>query len=118
MQMPFQFSLHIQNEPHDEKLEHFEWISDHKHDPRKEIAEKIGLGNYCDFWMHNGLMEDADGKLSKSRGERITLEEVFQECSFFKFFFTIIFKKWNIISISKSKIITLHKINLFCQFIV
>jgi cysteinyl-tRNA synthetase len=44
------------------------------------LAEKIGLGNYCDFWMHNGLMEDAEGKLSKSRGERITLEEVFEDC--------------------------------------
>ena len=32
------------------------------------------------YWMHNGLMEDAEGKLSKSRGERITLEEVFEEC--------------------------------------
>ena len=30
--------------------------------------------------MHNGLMEDAEGKLSKSRGERITLEEVFEYC--------------------------------------
>ena len=50
------------------------------HETEMILAEKIGLGNYCDFWMHNGLMEDADGKLSKSRGERITLEEVFQEC--------------------------------------
>jgi hypothetical protein len=41
MQIPFQFSLHIQNEPLEEKLEHFEWIGDHKHDPRKEIAEKM-----------------------------------------------------------------------------
>jgi hypothetical protein len=40
MQMPFQFSLHIQNEPLGE-LEHFEWIGDHKDDPRKEIAEKM-----------------------------------------------------------------------------
>ena len=40
MQMPFQFSLHVQNEPLGE-LEHFEWIGDHKDDPRKEIAEKI-----------------------------------------------------------------------------
>jgi len=50
------------------------------HETEMILAEKIGLGNYCDFWMHNGLMEDADGKLSKSRGERITLEEVFKEC--------------------------------------
>ena len=50
------------------------------HETEMILAEKIGLGNYCDFWMHNGLMEDADGKLSKSRGERITLEEVFEEC--------------------------------------
>ena len=40
MQMPFQFSLHIQNEPLG-GLEHFEWIGDHKDDPRKEIAEKM-----------------------------------------------------------------------------
>ena len=40
MQMPFQFSLHIQNKPFGE-LEHFEWITDHKNDPRKEIAEKM-----------------------------------------------------------------------------
>jgi cysteinyl-tRNA synthetase len=50
------------------------------HETEMILAERIGLGNYCDFWMHNGLMEDADGKLSKSRGERITLEEVFEDC--------------------------------------
>ena len=50
------------------------------HETEIILANKIGLGNYCDFWMHNGLMEDADGKLSKSRGERITLEEVFKDC--------------------------------------
>ena len=50
------------------------------HETEMILAERIGLGNYCDFWMHNGLMEDADGKLSKSRGERITLQEVFEEC--------------------------------------
>jgi cysteinyl-tRNA synthetase len=50
------------------------------HETEMILAEKIGLGNYCDFWMHNGLMEDAEGKLSKSRGERITLEEVFKDC--------------------------------------
>ena len=50
------------------------------HETEMIIAEKMGLGTYCDFWMHNGLMEDAEGKLSKSRGERITLEEVFKDC--------------------------------------
>ena len=50
------------------------------HETEMILAERIGLGNYCDFWMHNGLMEDADGKLSKSRGERITLEKVFEDC--------------------------------------
>jgi hypothetical protein len=40
MQMPFQFSLHIQNEPLG-KIDHREWIVDHKDDPRKEIAEKM-----------------------------------------------------------------------------
>ena len=50
------------------------------HETEIILAERIGLGNYCDFWMYNGLMEDAEGKLSKSRGERITLEEVFEDC--------------------------------------
>ena len=50
------------------------------HETEMILAEKIGLGTYCEFWMHNGLMEDAEGKLSKSRGERITLEEVFEDC--------------------------------------
>ena len=50
------------------------------HETEIILAERIGLRNYCDFWMHNGLMEDAEGKLSKSRGERITLEEVFEDC--------------------------------------
>jgi len=50
------------------------------HESEIILAEKMGLGNYCDFWMHNGLMEDSEGKLSKSRGERITLEEVFTDC--------------------------------------
>ena len=50
------------------------------HETEIILAERIGLGNYCDFWMHNGLMEDAEGKLSKSRGERITLKEVFEDC--------------------------------------
>jgi len=40
MQMPFQFSLHIQNEPLG-KQDHFQCIVDHKKDPRKEIAEKM-----------------------------------------------------------------------------
>ena len=30
--------------------------------------------------MHNGLMEDADGKLSKSRGERLSLAAIFDDC--------------------------------------
>ena len=29
------------------------------HETEMILAEKIGLGHYCDFWMHNGLMEDA-----------------------------------------------------------
>ena len=41
MQMPFQFSLHVQNKPGEDSLEHFEWIGDHNHDPRKKIAEKM-----------------------------------------------------------------------------
>tara|TARA_B100000579_G_scaffold389923_1_gene364058 strand:- start:582 stop:1775 length:1194 start_codon:yes stop_codon:yes gene_type:complete len=50
------------------------------HETEMILAKKIGLSSYCDFWMHNGLMEDADGKLSKSRGERITLGQVFEDC--------------------------------------
>ena len=40
MQMPFQFSLHTQNKPLG-KLKHFQYIADHKIDPRTEIAEKL-----------------------------------------------------------------------------
>ena len=39
--MPFQFSLHIHNKPEEDSLEHFEWIGNHKDDPRKKIAEKM-----------------------------------------------------------------------------
>ena len=39
-QMPFQFSLHIQNEPLGD-LEHYEFIADHGCDPRSDIAEKL-----------------------------------------------------------------------------
>jgi len=41
MQMPFQFSLHIQQNPLDNELVHKEWIVDHRQDPRREIAEKM-----------------------------------------------------------------------------
>ena len=50
------------------------------HETEMILAEKIGLGHYCDFWMHNGLMEDAEGKLSKSRSERVNLSQIFEEC--------------------------------------
>ena len=50
------------------------------HETEMILAEKIGLGHYCDFWMHNGLMEDAEGKLSKSRSERVSLSQIFEEC--------------------------------------
>ncbi|MCH2448226.1 MAG: hypothetical protein MK219_04180, partial [Candidatus Poseidoniia archaeon] len=40
----------------------------------------LGMGEFCRTWMHNGLIEDADGKLSKSRGERLTLATIFDEC--------------------------------------
>ena len=39
--MPFQFSLHIQQNPLDNELVHKEWIVDHRQDPRREIAEKM-----------------------------------------------------------------------------
>ena len=50
------------------------------HESELLLADALGMGEYCRTWMHNGLMEDADGKLSKSRGERLTLATVFEEC--------------------------------------
>ncbi|MEL0238969.1 MAG: DUF2779 domain-containing protein, partial [Gammaproteobacteria bacterium] len=44
MQMPFQYSLHVQNNK-DEKLNiednHFEFIADHNEDPRRSIAQSM-----------------------------------------------------------------------------
>ncbi len=39
-QIPFQFSLHIQ-EAHDDKPKHFEFLHKEKSDPRKEFAKKL-----------------------------------------------------------------------------
>ncbi|MEE3276746.1 MAG: DALR domain-containing protein [Candidatus Thermoplasmatota archaeon] len=50
------------------------------HESELLLANTLGMGEYCRTWMHNGLMEDADGKLSKSHGERLTLATVFEEC--------------------------------------
>jgi cysteinyl-tRNA synthetase len=50
------------------------------HESELLLADALGLGEYCRIWMHNGLIEDADGKLSKSRGERLTLATIFDEC--------------------------------------
>ena len=50
------------------------------HESELLLADALGLGEYCRIWMHNGLIEDADGKLSKSRGERLTLATIFNEC--------------------------------------
>ncbi|MAH17424.1 MAG: hypothetical protein CL960_02870 [Euryarchaeota archaeon] len=50
------------------------------HESELLLADALGLGEYCGMWMHNGLMEDADGKLSKSRGERLSLTAVFDDC--------------------------------------
>lgn len=50
------------------------------HESELLLADALGLGEYCGVWMHNGLMEDADGKLSKSRGERLSLAAIFDDC--------------------------------------
>ena len=50
------------------------------HESELLLADALGLGEYCGVWMHNGLMEDADGKLSKSRGERLSLATIFDDC--------------------------------------
>ena len=50
------------------------------HESELLLADALGLGEYCRLWMHNGLMEDADGKLSKSRGERLSLAAIFDDC--------------------------------------
>lgn len=51
------------------------------HESEELLADELGLGRYCRRWMHNGLMEDSTGKLSKSRGDRVTLAEVFVDCT-------------------------------------
>ena len=50
------------------------------HESELLLADALGLGEYCRLWMHNGLMEDADGKLSKSREERLSLAAIFDDC--------------------------------------
>jgi len=50
------------------------------HESELLLADALDLGEYCRLWMHNGLMEDADGKLSKSRGERLSLAAIFNDC--------------------------------------
>ena len=50
------------------------------HESELLLADALDLGEYCRLWMHNGLMEDADGKLSKSRGERLSLAAIFDDC--------------------------------------
>ena len=50
------------------------------HESELLLADTLGMGEFCRTWMHNGLMEDADGKLSKSHGERLPLATVFEEC--------------------------------------
>lgn len=50
------------------------------HESELLLADTLEMGEFCRTWMHNGLIEDADGKLSKSRGERLTLATLFDEC--------------------------------------
>jgi cysteinyl-tRNA synthetase len=50
------------------------------HESELLLADALDLGEYCRLWMHNGLMEDADGKLSKSREERLSLAAIFDDC--------------------------------------
>ena len=41
--MPFQYSLHVQNNPNDslEEIDHFEFLANHDDDPRRAIAESM-----------------------------------------------------------------------------
>ena len=49
------------------------------HESEIIISEHTSEGEYCNFWVHNGLMEDAEGKLSKSGEQRLTLSEIFEK---------------------------------------
>jgi len=56
--IPFQFSIHIQDSPKSE-LKHLSYITDGKHDPRKEFLEilKGGLGTKGSIIVHNQTFE-------------------------------------------------------------
>jgi hypothetical protein len=56
--IPFQFSLHIQDAP-DTELKHLSYITDGRHDPRKEFLDilKGGLGNKGSIIVHNQTFE-------------------------------------------------------------
>ena len=49
------------------------------HESEIIISECVFEKEYCNFWVHNGLMEDAEGKLSKSGKQRLTLSEIFKK---------------------------------------
>jgi len=49
------------------------------HESEIIISECIFEKEYCNFWVHNGLMEDAEGKLSKSGEQRLILSEIFKK---------------------------------------
>jgi len=49
------------------------------HESEIIISECVSEKEYCNFWVHNGLMEDAEGKLSKSGTQRLTLSEIFEK---------------------------------------
>ena len=49
------------------------------HESEIIISEHMSGDEFCNFWVHNGLMEDAEGKLSKSGDQRLTLSEIFEK---------------------------------------
>jgi hypothetical protein len=53
MKMPFQFSLHIQQYPKEDKPEHVEFLADGVEDPRRSLAEKL-----CEYIPRLGVNQN------------------------------------------------------------
>lgn len=62
-QIPFQFSLHIQKEPHGE-LEHIEFLHQKQSDPRRSLAEALveGCGKKGSIVVYNQQFEKTRNK--------------------------------------------------------
>ena len=62
-QVPFQFSLHIQKEPHG-KLEHIEFLHQEQSDPRRSLAEALvkGCGKKGSIVVYNQQFEKTRNK--------------------------------------------------------